>query len=371
VAEGPSPFVSGLLRRPVVTLRPPLDSCKKTGVRLEKGSRVVVVADSEGAGKLLCEQLESRGVQVLRIDARPERAEIEAALHTWAQAGNVAGLYFLPALDRSAPLSDIDLVQFRKLYRDRVLLLHGAARGLYETLNPGCFVISATRMGGQHGYGAAGAINSVGGAVTGFTKTLRRERPDLLAKAVDFEDGASAELVARALLDETERDPGAVEIGYAGGLRVTVGLEVMQAVPTDAKSPVKLDQNTVFAVTGGAGPSPWPSCAIWRLRRVARSTCSTRAPCRPRASTRCWKPWSRIARRPSARFSSTSRPKRAGPRPRRSRRSSSIWNGRPAYWKPCAGGAGGRSCLLPPGRRAGRGGHQGRGGQHPRRERTH
>jgi acyl transferase domain-containing protein/NAD(P)-dependent dehydrogenase (short-subunit alcohol dehydrogenase family)/acyl carrier protein len=254
VAAGPSPFVSGLLRRPVVTLRPPLDSCKKTGVHLEKGSRVVVVADSEGAGKLLCEELESRGVQVLRIDARPERAEIEAALHTWANAGKVAGLYFLPALDRSASLAELDLVQFRKLYRDRVLLLHGAARGMYEALgNPGSFVITATRMGGQHGYGAAGASNSVGGAVTGFTKALRRERPDLLAKAVDFENGASAEAIARALLDETERDPGAVEIGYVAGLRVTVGLEVMQAVPTDAKPPVKLDQNTVFAVTGGAG----------------------------------------------------------------------------------------------------------------------
>ncbi len=250
---GQSPFASGLLRRPVVTLRPPLDSCKKTGVRLERGSRVVVVADSEGAGRLLCEELEGRGVQVLRIDARPERAEIEAALHNWAQAGNVAGLYFLPALDRAAPLSDLDLVQFRKLYRDRVLLLHGAARGLYETLNPGCFVIAATRMGGQHGYGAAGASNSVGGAVSGFVKTLRRERPDLLAKVVDFEDGASAEMIARALLDETERDPGAVEIGYAGGLRVTVGLEVMQAVPEDAKPALKLDGNTVFAVTGGAG----------------------------------------------------------------------------------------------------------------------
>jgi acyl transferase domain-containing protein/NAD(P)-dependent dehydrogenase (short-subunit alcohol dehydrogenase family)/acyl carrier protein len=270
VAEGPSPFVSGLLRRPVVILRPPLDSCKKTGVRLEKGSRVVVVADSEGAGKLLCEQLESRGVQVLRIDARPERAEIEAALHTWAQAGSVSGLYFLPALDRSAPLSDIDLVQFRKLYRDRVLLLHGAARGLYETLNPGCFVVSATRMGGQHGYGAAGASNPVGGAVTGFTKTLRRERPDLLAKAVDFEDGASAEMIARALLDETERDPGAVEIGYAGGLRVTVGLEVMQALPTDGKPPVKLDQNTVFAVTGGAG-----AITVAIVRDLAAASCGT------------------------------------------------------------------------------------------------
>jgi NAD(P)-dependent dehydrogenase (short-subunit alcohol dehydrogenase family) len=253
-AAGQSPFVSGLLRRPVVTLRPPLDSCKQTGVRLEKGSRVVVVADSEGAGKLLCEELEGRGVQVLRIDARPERAEIEAALHNWAQAGKVAGLYFLPALDHSAPLTDLDLVQFRKLYRDRVLLLHGAARGLYEALgNPGSFVMAATRMGGQHGYGAGGASNPVGGAVTGFTKTLRRERPDLLAKALDFEDGASAETIARALLDETERDPGAVEIGYVGGLRVTVGLEVMQALPADAKPPLTLDENTVFAVTGGAG----------------------------------------------------------------------------------------------------------------------
>ncbi|HEX7597115.1 MAG TPA: SDR family NAD(P)-dependent oxidoreductase, partial [Polyangia bacterium] len=254
VAAGPSPFETGLLRRPVVTLRPPLAGCKKTGVRLEKGSRVVVVADSEGAGKLLCEELEGRGVQVLRIDTRPERAEIEAALRTWAQAGNVTGLFFLPALDRSAPLSNIDLVQFRKLYRDRVLLLHGAARGLYEALaNPGTFVISATRMGGQHGYGAKGAANSLGGAVTGFTKALRREREGLLGKAVDFEESASAEMIARALLDEAERDPGAVEIGYTGGLRVTVALDVMQAVPADAKAPCKLDANTVFAVTGGAG----------------------------------------------------------------------------------------------------------------------
>ena len=271
VAPGQSPFVSGLLRRPVVTLRPPLDSCKKTGVRLEKGSRVVVVADSEGAGKLLCDELESRGVQVLRIDARPERAEIEAALHKWAKTGNAAGLYFLPALDRSASLADLDLVQFRKLYRDRVLLLHGAARGLYEALgNPGSFVIVATRMGGQHGYGASGASNPVGGAVTGFTKTLRRERPDLLAKAVDFEDDASAETIARALLDETERDPGAVEIGYAGGSRVTVGLEVMQALPADAKPSLKLDENTVFAVTGGAGAI---TVAIVRdLAAVSRGT---------------------------------------------------------------------------------------------------
>jgi NAD(P)-dependent dehydrogenase (short-subunit alcohol dehydrogenase family) len=253
VVSEASPFESGVLRRPFISVRPPLAACKPTGVRLEKGSRVVVVADSDGAGKLLCEQLEGRGVQVLRIDARPERAEIEAALRQWAQAGNVSGLFFLPALDRYAALSDIDLNEFRRLYRDRVLLLHGAARGLYDALTPGTFFITATRMGGQHGYGAAGAVNSLGGAVTGFTKTVRRERPEILGKAVDFEDSATPEMIAAALLDEAERDPGAVEVGYSHGLRVTVSLDLMQATPADARTPLTLDENTVFAVTGGAG----------------------------------------------------------------------------------------------------------------------
>ena len=55
---------------------------------------------------------------------------------------------------------------------------------------PGTFLISATRLGGQHGYDEAGAIAPLGGAVTGFTKAYKRERPDALVKAVDFEAGA-------------------------------------------------------------------------------------------------------------------------------------------------------------------------------------
>jgi acyl transferase domain-containing protein/acyl carrier protein/NAD(P)-dependent dehydrogenase (short-subunit alcohol dehydrogenase family) len=253
VVSTQSPFVSGVLRKPVVALRPPMAACKETGVRLSAGSRVVVVADGEGAGKLLCEQLESRGVQVLRIDARPERAEAEAALRTWAQAGNVAGVFFLAAFDRAPALNEIDLVTFRKLYSDRILLLHGVARGLYDVMGvAGTFFITATRMGGHHGYGLGGATNSLGGSITGFTKALRREKPETLVKVVDFEDNVPAEVAAKALLDEMERDPGAVEIGYRDGLRVTVGLELMQAQP-EPKAPIKLDENAVFAVTGGAG----------------------------------------------------------------------------------------------------------------------
>ena len=248
-----NPFESGVLRHPTLVLRPPLAACKHTSARLNKGSRVVVVADNGGAGRLLCDELERRGVQVLRIDTRPERADIEAKLQTWAAAGPVAGMFFLASLDPCPSLAEIDLVEFRKQYRDRVLLLHGAVRGLYEAFaGPGTFLIAGTRMGGHHGYVPGGAKSPLGGAVVGFVKATKRERPDALVKAVDFPEDMPGEVVARALLDEAERDPGAVEIGYQGNLRVSVGVELFTASP-EAKAPVALDANSVFAVTGGAG----------------------------------------------------------------------------------------------------------------------
>ena len=61
-------------------------------------------------------------------------------------------------------------------------------RALYEQIAaPGTFLVSATRLGGQHGYDDAGAVAPLGGAVAGFTKTYKRERADVLVKAVDFE----------------------------------------------------------------------------------------------------------------------------------------------------------------------------------------
>ena len=108
----------------------------------------------------------------------------------------------------------------------RVKSLYTAMRTLYEQIaKPGTFLVSATRLGGQHGYDEAGRIAPLGGAVTGFTKTYKRERHDALVKAVDFEAGCARRPKSRELLiEETLRDPGAVEIGYKDGLRWTVGL---------------------------------------------------------------------------------------------------------------------------------------------------
>ena len=103
-------------------------------------------------------------------------------------------------------------------------------RTLYGDVGgPGTFLVTGTRLGGHHGYDDAGAAAPLGGAVTGFTKTYKRERPESLVKAVDFEPSRKATEIVDLLVEETLRDPGAVEIGYTGDQRWTIGLEEQPA----------------------------------------------------------------------------------------------------------------------------------------------
>ncbi|MFN8642281.1 MAG: SDR family NAD(P)-dependent oxidoreductase [Candidatus Binatia bacterium] len=230
-------------------LRPPLDLCRPTGVTLGAGSRVVVMADTGGVAKALTKRLEKLGVGVTVISGAPSADDLGAQL---AAVGAVQGVYWLPALDPEGDWAKMDLAAWREALRVRVKLLYAAMRALYEQYAaPGAFLVAATRLGGQHGYDDAGAHAPLGGAVTGFTKTFKRERPQALVKAVDFEVGAKAADVAAALIDETERDPGAVEIGLARGARWSVAL-VEQPV-ADGAPGLNLGRDTVFVVTGAAG----------------------------------------------------------------------------------------------------------------------
>lgn len=108
-------------------------------------------------------------------------------------------------------------------------------RTVYESVaGPGRFLVSATRLGGLHGYGATGATAPMGGAVTGFTKAynieqgLRDEGKGLIVKAVDFDMARKSE-PADLLIAETLSDPGVVEVGYYDGLRYTITLEEQPA----------------------------------------------------------------------------------------------------------------------------------------------
>jgi NAD(P)-dependent dehydrogenase (short-subunit alcohol dehydrogenase family) len=192
------------------------------------------------------------GVEVLRIEEAPDAETLVVRLQNWLASGPVQGLYWLPALDYEGDSREMDLAAWREALRWRVKSLYAAIRALYEQITPpGTFLISATRLGGQHGYDQDGAAAPLGGAVVGFTKTYKWERMDALVKAVDFEPECKASEVADILIQETLRDPGAVEIGHKGGQRWTVGLEEQPAA--DGRPGLALDQGTVFVISGAAG----------------------------------------------------------------------------------------------------------------------
>ncbi|HUO15262.1 MAG TPA: SDR family oxidoreductase [Verrucomicrobiae bacterium] len=243
-------------RLPVPTLRPRCSVCKPTGVTLGPGCRVILVSDRSGVGDVLAQRLQTMGVEVLRTTLHTgepvSTSALENRLKSWLAAGPVHGIYWLPALDNEGDLSAMDLAGWHEALRVRVKSLHAIMRILYEQIaTPGTFLVSATRLGGQHGYDDAGATAPLGGAVTGFAKTYKRERMDALVKAVDFEAERKPSEVADVLVEETLRDPGAIEVGHKEGLRWTVGLQEQPA--TDGRPGLRLDSNTVFLITGAAG----------------------------------------------------------------------------------------------------------------------
>jgi len=239
-------------RVPIPVLRPPLALCKPTGVTLGPGSRVLIMSDKGSVAETLTRQLKSKGAEPLCLTTASHIEALLSTIDNWLKAGPVQGVFWLPGLDDEGPIGGMDIATWHEAIGVRVKALYAVMRKLHEQVSrPGTFLIAGTCLGGQHGYGVTGASAPMGGAVTGFTKAYKRERPEALVKAVDFEADRNAWEIATLLLDETLRDPGAVEIGYEDGLRWTVGLQEQPA--EDLKSGVELNKDSVFVITGAAG----------------------------------------------------------------------------------------------------------------------
>ncbi len=252
-AKGDLAATDALPRRvPVPSLRPSLEQCVSTGITLDGDSRVVVMKDSSGIGKALVKRLDERGATVLALEPGIVTDELIAAVEGFAAEGPVQGVYWLPAMDDEGSLDGMDLAGWREALRRRVKTLYATMRALYEH-NP--FLVSATRLGGYHGYNETGATSPMGGSVTGFTKAYQRERSENhpLVKAVDFAPSRKTSALADVLVQETLRDPGCVEVGYADDARWTIGL-VERPFPAEPnEGALGLSPDTVALVTGAAG----------------------------------------------------------------------------------------------------------------------
>ena len=254
VVVGDFDAVDALPRRlPTLTIRPTLDQCVATGVELD-GARLVVMLDEGGIGAALAKKLAKAGATVLEVEPGLATDSIVEQVGSWNDEAPITGVYWLPGLDPDGDLADYDLDRWREALRRRVKCLYATMRRLYETAP---FLVAASRLGGAHGYDADGATNPLGGAVVGFTKSYKKEKPDALVKAVDFAESRQTAAIADRLIEETLSDPGCVEIGRRDDRRLGVAF-VEQPFPVrggdgGGEGGMTLDASSVFVVTGAAG----------------------------------------------------------------------------------------------------------------------
>ncbi len=175
---------------------------------------MVVVSDTGKVAGSLARKLKSAGAEVLQ--ASP--SGIYQKLETWLIEGEIAGVYFLPALDADPDWENTTIAEWKNARDLRIETLFQIAKSVPAQ----AFLIAATRMGGLHG--VQNAENPLGGGVTGFIKALKRERPDQLLKVIDFEANAAAGFIAQELVSETLHDPVTVEIGRENDTRYGIAL---------------------------------------------------------------------------------------------------------------------------------------------------
>ncbi len=242
-------------RTPTPSLRPPADHCLPTGVTL-RDARVVVMRDEGGVADALVKRLRKAGAIPLELDAGTSTDEVHSHLAGWRADGPIAGVYWLAALDDEGDLATLDLPTWQEALRRRVKALYATMRAVWAD---DAFLVSATRLGGYHGYGAGGATSALGGAVTGFTKSYKKERPHAVVKAVDLPVDRRTAAVADLLVEETLRDPGCVEVGRVDGRRFGIAL-LEQPFPARVEGDagasddgMPLTSDSVVLVTGAAG----------------------------------------------------------------------------------------------------------------------
>ncbi|MGB8022137.1 MAG: SDR family NAD(P)-dependent oxidoreductase, partial [Candidatus Nanopelagicales bacterium] len=239
-------------RIPMPALRPDLSMCTPTGVTLGEGARILVVLDEGGVGAALVKRLAKLGADVLAVEGATPTDDLLSQVTGWAAGQPVNGVFWLPALDDEGSFPAMDLAAWREALRRRVVALHALFHDVTED-KP--FLVTASRLGGYHGYTPDGATCPMGGSVVGFAKSYKRERMDVLVKAVDFPVSRKTSALADTLIDEALKDPGCVEVGYADDRRWGVGFSTVAFPPADEPLPgaMELGPDSVFVITGAAG----------------------------------------------------------------------------------------------------------------------
>jgi acyl transferase domain-containing protein/NAD(P)H-dependent flavin oxidoreductase YrpB (nitropropane dioxygenase family)/short-subunit dehydrogenase/acyl carrier protein len=247
-AKAPDPAPPASIRRYVVEVAP-VAAPAPGGASLE-GKRFAITPDRQGVATKLAEMLERHGARA-RLVASGDRV------------GKTDGLVHLETI-AADPLS------VRSLF----------SRTKEAAIGDATWIVAGTGLGGRFGHGAGARSGSgAAGGVSGFLKSVAKERPSTRVRVVDLDPRESAEMLAGNVFREIVAEDDHLEVGYVGGKRHT--LVASSRPPSQGgKSPLEIDPRSVILVTGGArGITGRIALAMARrfgctLELVGRSTAS-------------------------------------------------------------------------------------------------
>ena len=246
-----------------------------TGMDLS-GKTVVVVGDGRGAGKRLRIHLEKKKATVIEYryelnENKKKTAGGRADSHSFdlfdidahrdvlttvhEKYGDVAGVFYLSGLEPEKPLAETNYEDWKELTRMKVKSLFSTAKALIEDLKKGAgdgsFFVSAVEMGGSFGMEGTGKHRTpVQGGVSGLTKALGKEMPNVIIKCVDIGEFTTSAKVSRLLLDEVERGDGRLEVAYLEGERRTAQM-YHSPIDRSGNPNIDIDGDWVFIIPGG------------------------------------------------------------------------------------------------------------------------
>lgn len=225
---------------------------------------VLVTDDRQGTARELADRLGELDVRVALVqhakagEPAPKNAfaadltdpaSVSALLDKIrAEAGPVAGLiHLLPLADEIA--GDRVRTEVKSLY----LLARGLEADIREAgKSNGGVLLSVTGLGGQMGFGELPDDISVGhGGVSGFTKCLGYEWPEVAVRVLDVNPETPATRLAELILSELGDPDGPFEVGCDDDARVTWQCDPGPIDKADA-TPIELSKTDTVLITGGA-----------------------------------------------------------------------------------------------------------------------
>ena len=242
---------------------------------LAKDRTILIFDAGHSVAPMLAGKLLEHGYKVAVIREGPDVQELETGTYT-ADLGSVESITKLIALVsecQGPPGSIVHLLslvgegqfdtadyagwneQHRRGVRSLFYLAKASGKLLREAASEGgASLIAATAMGGAFLIDlppGATAKFPGHGAVTGFTKTLALEWPEVRVKAVDLNLEESGETLAQNLFEELHAADGLVEVGYSGRQRVIIK-PVHAPLHADGPGTVEINSSSVVLITGGA-----------------------------------------------------------------------------------------------------------------------